>query len=64
MNCPIAIDRTSLFQMFGVLGGIFYFYAKFIEYSVSKQLSPWSDASFCGEWSGSALFAYVQQKGR
>ena len=25
MNFPISIGRTSLFQILGVLGGIFYF---------------------------------------
>ena len=27
INIPISIDRTSLFQMLGVLGGIFHFYS-------------------------------------
>ena len=35
-----------------------------IEHSVSQQWRPWSDATFCGVWSGFALFAYVPQKGR
>ena len=30
--------------------------------SVRKQWRSWSDAAFCGVWSGSALFAYVPQK--
>ena len=38
-----------------------FFVKKMIEHSVSKQRKPWSDAAF---WSGSSLFAYVQQKGR
>ena len=33
-----------------------------IENNVSKQCWPCSDAAFCGVWSGSALFVYVQQK--
>ena len=28
-----------------------------IEIPVSKQCRPWSDAAFCGVWTGSALFA-------
>ena len=35
-----------------------------IEFPVSKQCRPWSDAVFCGIWSGSALFAYVPKMGR
>ena len=27
MNFPISIERTSLFQILGVLGGIFHFYS-------------------------------------
>ena len=27
MDFPISIDRTSLFQILGVLGGIFHFYS-------------------------------------
>ena len=36
-----------------------------IEFPVSKQWRPWSDAgadaAFSGVWSGSALFAYVPE---
>ena len=35
-----------------------------IEYSVSKQWKPWSVAALCSDYSGSALFTYVSQKGR
>ena len=41
---------------------IFIYIQILIEYSVCKQWRPWSDAAFCGIWSGSALFAYVLQK--
>ena len=27
-------------------------------WTICKQWRPWSDAAFCGVWSGSALFAY------
>ena len=37
MICPISIDRTSPFQIVGVLGGIFHFIQILIELSVSKQ---------------------------
>ena len=40
MNLPICIDRMSIFQILGVLGGIFHFIQKFIEHSVSKQWVP------------------------
>ena len=29
-----------------------------MENPISKQCAPWSDATLCGVWSGSALFAY------
>ena len=29
MNFPISIDRASLFQILGVLGGIFHFYSNY-----------------------------------
>ena len=35
-----------------------------IDIPVSKQWRPWSDAGFCGIWSGFALFAYVPKMGR
>ena len=34
-----------------------------IHIPLSKKWRPWSDAAFCGVWSGSALFAYVPQMG-
>ena len=43
MNFPISMDRTSLFQILGVLGGIFI--QILIEYSVSKQCRPLTDAA-------------------
>ena len=50
---------------FRVVGWYFFFFIQFLEEtSVSKQLNPWSDAAFCGVWSGSDLFAYVPLKGR
>ena len=47
-----------------MVGGIFIFIQISIEHSVSKQWRPWPDAAFCGAWPGSALYAYVPQKGR
>ena len=49
---------------FKVVGWYFHFIQILIEHSISKLLRPWSDAAFCGVWSGSALFAYVPQKRR
>ena len=37
----------------------FHFSQILIEQSVNTQWWPWSDATFCGVWSGSALFACV-----
>ena len=34
-----------------------------IDIPVSKQWRPWSDAAFCGVWSGSALSAFVPKMG-
>ena len=38
-----------------ILSLLFYFWWK---NPVSKQCRPWSDATLCGIWSGSALFFY------
>ena len=77
MDFPILIHWVSPFVILGVpwvFLFIFYFILFFffffifvlfvIENPVSKQWRPWSDAALCGVWSGSALFAYVPQKGR
>ena len=40
MNFPISIGRMSLFQILGVLGGIFHFIQILMEHSVSKQWRP------------------------
>ena len=43
---------------------VFFIFIQILkEFSVSKQWRTWSDAAFCGVWSGFALFAYVPQKG-
>ena len=42
-----------------MIGATFHFIQILIEFSVSKQWRPGSDAAFCGVWSGFALFAYV-----
>ena len=47
-----------------MLGWFSIFIQILIENSASKQWRSWSDATFCGVWSWSALFAYVPQKGR
>ena len=39
MNFPISIGRTSLFQILGVLGGIFHIHI-LVEHFVSKQWAP------------------------
>ena len=39
--------------------GLFGSRQKFLAIAVSKQWRPWSDATLCSFWSGSALFAYL-----
>ena len=64
MRFPILINWTSLFPFQGLLGGIFFISIKIsTEHSVSKQWRPWSDAAYCGVWSGTTLSARVPQKG-
>ena len=48
------------FKVFWVV--VFIFIQILIEHSVSKQCRSWSDATFCGVWSGSARFAYVPKQ--
>ena len=59
MDFPTVINWTSLFPLYGLLGGIFPFYSNSNRTSVSKQWRPWSDAAFCFLFS---LFVYVPQK--
>ena len=59
---PILINWTGPFPILGLLGDIFFQILK--DTSESKQWRTWSDAAFCGVWSGIALFAEVHQKGR
>ena len=49
------------FHWRGVLWTFWFFilHVFSIEVTVCKQCRPWSDALFCGVWSGSALFANV-----
>ena len=51
----------SPFVVLGVSSKCFHFLAFFTEIPASKQCRPWSDAAFCGVWTGSALFAHVAQ---
>ena len=53
--------RLDLVQSISILRFACCF--SFIEHSVSKQSRPRSDVTFCGVWTGSALFGYVPQKG-
>ena len=64
MEFPTIINLAGPFPFKGLYSGIDIFNQISIEYSVSKQWRPWSDATLCGVWFGSALFAYVPQKGR
>ena len=48
VNFPISIGRTSL----GCWVVFYIFIRILIVHSVSKQRRPWSDAAFCGVWSG------------
>ena len=64
MEFPSLINWTSPFSILGLFGGSFHFYSFLKETSVSKQWWTWTDAGFCGVWSGFALFADVPQKER
>ena len=59
---PNEISRPIHFSFKGCWMVFFIFGQILIEHTVSKQWRPWSDATFCGVWSGFALFAYVPQK--
>ena len=62
ISLPYQLDQ-SIFIL-RVVGWYISFLFKFlIEQSVSKEWWPWSDAAFCGIWSGFILFAFVLQKG-
>ena len=63
INLSILINWTSPFPILGFLVYFFFFILFRIDIFVSKQWRPWSDAVFCGVWSGSALFAYVPKMG-
>ena len=60
----ILVDSSTIVcwtSPFVILGGRVYFVALIVflmENPVSKQCRPWSDATSCSIWSGSALFAY------
>ena len=59
---------TNLFNRYVLDGSIFHFRgvgSYFVAFTLilmespfSKQCCPWSDATICGIWSGSALFAF------
>ena len=59
---PYQLDE-SIFYLRGVWCTFFIFIIFLIEIPVSKPCRPWSDAAFCGIWSGSALFVYVPKNG-
>ena len=47
----------SLFSIVGMLGYEIEIFQEKNGWTFCKQWRPWSDAAFCGVWSGSALFA-------
>ena len=64
MEFPTFIGRIH-FEFKGYWVVIYIFIQILKVHSLSKQLRPWSDATFCRRvWSGSQLFPYVLQKGR
>ena len=64
MDYSIIIDWRSPHLSFkGCLVYIFIFILFLIEIPVCKECKPWSDATFCGFWSGSTLLAYVPNRG-
>ena len=61
MEFPTVINWASPFRLKGCWVVVFIIIQILREHSVCKPWRSWSDATFCGIWSG---FAYVQQKGR
>ena len=61
LSHPYQLDE-SIIHLRGVWYTYFICIIFFIEISI-EQCRPWSDAAFCGVWSGSALFAYVPNIG-
>ena len=59
MDSAIIENLMSPFPILGESGCTYHFLFLSIEGPVSKQCRPWSDALFCGVWSGTALFAKV-----
>ena len=64
VDSSILINWMSPFPILWMLVSFFIFIIFSIDIPVSKQWRPWSDAGFCGIWSGFALFAYVPKMGR
>ena len=58
MNSSTTPFWTGLFPIAGCLIIFVLYNGCFIEVLVFKRCRPWSDAAFCGVWSGSALFVY------
>ena len=58
MDSSTVLCWTSPFVILGVSGQFYHFYSIFMENPASKQCRAWSDATLCGIWSGSTLFAY------
>ena len=58
---PNRLSRTiyckSLISILGTSGYKIYIFLEKNGWTICKQWRPWSDAAFCGVWSGSALFA-------
>ena len=59
----LLIYSRSPFQNLGVSGCIFIKIYGENDWTFSKQWRPWSDAVFCGIWSGPARFARVHVLG-
>ena len=59
MEFPLFSIEPVHFRLKGCWVVSFIFIQILIEHSVRKQWRAWSDAVFCGVWTGSALFAYV-----
>ena len=63
VDSSTVIGWMSPFVILGVSGQFCLFFLFLIENPISKYCRPWSDATLCGIWSGSALFAYDPFKG-
>ena len=60
---PYTIYWKILILILGIWGYVIKVFLERNGWTICKQWRPWSDAAFCGVWSGSALFANYPFRG-